>query len=187
MPLYRISVTKQLVLGSNRQRWDNVYRADVPDVDAAITVGELCWAAEANVTKEYVDMVRISAIQDSPLAAAGRSRSYSSPGIAVGDETLRLPLFNAVRVVLSDDVGRPDQKYLRLPLQEDDIANGVIGGPLMGELETAYANVLLLITSLRSSNGVSYTSAVPQSAIQMRQTGWHRRTRPGFRRGWVPV
>jgi hypothetical protein len=43
------------------------------------------------------------------------------------------------------------------------------------------------VLGIRGPNGEPLITAEVQTAIQMRQIGWHRRVRPGFKRGWVPV
>jgi len=87
---------------------------------------------------------------------------------------------------MQDGFGRPNLKYFRFPLQEDEVTNGVPTVTFLDDLQTTFLALLFAIDGLVSNRGHEFSdiSAVPLT--QMRQQGWHRRTRPGFHRGWVP-
>jgi len=185
MALYRVTLFKNMPDHPTVKPWSNVYYCNVADLDAAIDFGEVVMAAEADILKEYVQIYKISAVQPFPLHQPGASKQEALNGTVVGDFALMLPLFNAVRITFSDGVGRPSQKYFRCPLQEDEIEGGALIPSFIDDINANYSGVLLGVPNLVSNSGDSFTDIICQAPIQMRQVDWHRRTRPGFHRGWV--
>jgi len=90
-------------------------------------------------------------------------------------------------VTISNAVGRPELKYLRLGMNVENIENGVWSGEVVTAIQTNYATPLAGNLEYVGPSGEAHTGAVVSPNIQMRQLGWSRRTRPGFKRGWVPV
>jgi hypothetical protein len=99
-----------------------------------------------------------------------------------------LPLFCTYRLAFTDRVKKPEMKYLRRPGWSDQLtAGGAWSTEFLTEVVTLYANPLLDMPEFVGPSGERPTSVFIDPAVQNRQLGWHRRTRPGFRRGWVPV
>lgn len=187
MPRYIVSVRKGTFVGENVEAWTNRYHVDAADLESALDLGVSIANIEQAVYKDYVFMSRVTAIEDQADPPPGGSRLLTGSGDVTGDATLRLPTFNTVRITFSDGNGRPSQKYLRLPLEEGDIQNGTITTALNNALTTNYVGPLLSLSGLVSNSGDPFTEGDVIPAIQMRQTSWKRRSREGFRRGWVPV
>jgi hypothetical protein len=99
-----------------------------------------------------------------------------------------LPLLCCYRVSFSDRVAKPEQKYLRRPGWSDQLTAGASWTTTFTDfVNVQYAEPLLAMAEFVGPGGERpYTSQV-HGAVQNRQLGWHRRTRPGFRRGWVPA
>lgn len=187
MPFYKVTIYKHLIMDPT-EKWSNVYTVDSDGEDGALDIGNDIMALETAVHKDYVVFDKITARQDNPLAGSGRQRAVSGVvGEVTGTPSLRLPLFNAVRCIFSDLTGRPDQKYLRLPIEEGDQSGGFLEEAFKTDIDLNYTTPLVALTGVVSSDHDPYTGSFIQDAIQMRQLSWSRRTRPGFKRGWVPV
>lgn len=98
-----------------------------------------------------------------------------------------LPAWNVARVQFRTAVGlRPSTFYFRMGLTEDDVT----GQNFSAGVVTALDNFITAVTAhggFCAPSGAVFTSGGYDELMRMRQMGWHRRTRPGFRRGWVPV
>jgi len=186
MPIFRVAIYKQLDGLGDEHEWSNVYHVDAADQDAAVSLASDISIIEQDVHKDYVVFARSYVKEEGLGTPEGVTNNLIGNGQVTGDPTLRLPGFNTIRATFFDGVGRPDQKYLRLPLQEDDIVDGTINVTVNNLINLSYIGPLVSLAGLVSSDGVPYTGGNVYSAIQMRQTGWKRRTRPGFHRGWVP-
>lgn len=186
MPLYELSVSKRLTVGSDFKRWTNTYHADVPDLGSALAVAEAISIVEQKIHKDYVLFSYASAREAIENPPPGGIIALTGTGDIVGDPTIRLPNFNAVRVILADGNGRPSQKYLRLPLEEGEVTDGTLTAALINDVFLEYVTDLMAIPEIRSNSGNEFTSGSVHPAVQMRQQNWNRRTRAGFHRGWVP-
>lgn len=186
MALYRVTLFKRIPDHAEVKPWSNVYYTDVADLASALDSAETIADFEVTILKDYVEVFKVSAVQPELLHQPGSSKAVSYTGMVVGDFSLMLPLFNAVRIIMSDEVGRPSQKYFRCPLQEDEITSGTLTAPFIDDVNNNYCGPLLGYGNLRSNSGDEITDIRVQPSIQMRQVDWHRRTRPGFKRGWVP-
>lgn len=187
MPFYKGTVYKHLINDAT-EVWSNVYNLEAASEQDALSLCQEVALIEQAITKEYVVFTKIAVRLDSPLASAGRQAQLTGMvGSVPGSLTARLPLFNTVRCMFSDGIARPDQKYLRLPIEEGEQTGGYIDEPLRDLVQISYVAALNETNGVVSSNHVPYTGGTVQEAIQMRQLGWSRRARPGFRRGWVPV
>lgn len=188
MPLYLATIKKEFVTGTlDVKPWVNTYHIDAVDLAAALAVGGDILEIEKNVHWAIVRFTQLYARQVDFPGQEGRAQALNVFGDrAVGSNTF-LPSFCAVRVTFNDDIGRPDQKYLRLPLAEDSTENGQLDTAEFALLGAGYLLPMLSVGGVVSSNGVTYTGGAIQPNIQNRQRGWHRRTRVGYKRGWVPV
>lgn len=184
MALYKGTIYKQIP-ELNNERWVNVYHVEALGPSDALNSLESIANLEQQVYAADVNIYRLSV----QLASGGATalRSVNLDGVIEGSYANLIPLFNTVRVILGDEVERTESKYLRGVIYEDNVQGINISGELFTLVQNDYANGLLAILGLRGPNGEQIITATVQSMIQMRQLGWHRRTRPGFKRGWVPV
>jgi len=187
MARYRVTTYKHFFDHDGFKPWSNVYYLETSSLENALSGGVAIATVETHILKEYVKVFRVHAVQDATLHQAGGSQEVDLQGQVTGDFALMLPLFNTIRITFSDGVGRPSSKYFRCPLQEDEITSGALIGAFIDDINTNYCEDLLGIPGLVSNTGDDFTDIVCQPNVQMRQTDWHRRTRPGFKRGWVPV
>lgn len=183
MPLYRVTIYKQLT-ALNGEKWVNTYY--INDTSAALALDRADDIAdiEAALLPQAVSLYRLTA---KPMAGGDTEmRAISKVGEIDTDPVNLIPFFNTIRIVLTDNVGRVESKYLRACIAEANVEGFNISGELKDFAETNYLTPLLGILTLRGPNNEPITGGSVQSLIQMRQIGWHRRTRPGFHRGWVP-
>jgi len=184
---YLITIRKQFAADPVGTRpWSNSYHVTAANEEGALDVASGIVDIERDITFETVLFLDYSARQDSPLAGSGRKRALGLLGDRGAEGVDFLPLFNTVRCTMTDGVQRPDQKYLRLPLPENEQANGVLTPEAVAFYTDNYALPLMGYVGLVSSDGVGFTSAVIWPYVQMRQLRWKRRTRVGFHRGYVP-
>lgn len=184
MALFRITIHKRLD-ALNGEQWVNVYHIDALGPASALDAGQAVAGIEAAILPQACTIFRISAKAMPDGATA--LRAVSIQGDLDLDPVNLVPMFNTVRVILTDDVGRSESKYLRAVIFEANVSGFQISGELRDFINDNYAQPLIGVLGLRGPNGETIESASVQQLIQMRQLGWHRRTRPGFKRGWVPV
>lgn len=184
MPLYRGTITKELI--GTKEQWVNTYTISEVNSLEAIGVLQSILDAEASIHSDQVMFIRahVSNLAD---ASDVRSNAYQTPGeiVSAGLGGM-LPLFNTMRVVFSDGVKKPEQKYLRLPGYEANLENGAWSGELLIFVSINYVGPLLALVGFVGPSGEHPDFGAPQKAVQNRQLGWHRQSRPGFKRGWVP-
>lgn len=184
MALFKVTVTKRLDALDN-PTWTNVYNFDTLGVNTALDAGVAAGTLEMSCSPEAVHVTRITA---KPVAGGQVGiRSVDIGGELVIDPANLIPYFNTVRVILTDSVERSESKYLRSMIAEANVQGFQISGELKDFINDNYAQPLLGLLGLRGPNGELIVAATVQQKIQMRQNGWHRRTRPGYKRGWVPV
>lgn len=186
MPIYVVTLQKEFANQGVEQPWVNTYHVSAASEEDALDIGEQIQVIEAAVHWSNINFTRITARQDSPLAGSGRQRATSLLGARDATGESFLPSFNTIRVTFTDGVNRPDQKYLRPMINENEQSGGTLEGDMPGFMEASYVNAILALTGVVSSDGVPYTSGAVYPFVQMRQRSWHRRTRPGFHRGYVP-
>lgn len=110
----------------------------------------------------------------------------NSPGMreVTGDA---LPGWNAVRFQFTANIGtRVHVFYPRVGLTEDDVT----GQTLTSAVHTALTSVvsgILAGAAFCDKDGFLLEYGAVSTRVQMRQMGWRRRHKPGFKRGWVPV
>lgn len=185
--LYKIVIRKQFAtepVGSGV--WTNSYHVTAANEDGALDIAAGLVEIERDITFETVIFLDYSARQDSVLAGSGKKRVLGVLGQRGAEGVDFLPTFNTVRATLTDGVARPDQKYLRLPLPENEQANGSLTPEAVAFYTDNYITPLLAYVGLVSSDGVGFTSGAIWPYVQMRQRNWSRRARPGFHRGYVP-
>ena len=185
MPVCKVTVYKVLA-GATGETWTNVYNVNTFGPNDAAAIGETIQEQERNVCYDWVSFPKVSA----QLLTGGPSVTRATPGrsgLLVGNIANAIPLFNVARITLTDGQNRPELKYLRGCVEESGVAGFNFTTETYEYIRDNYANNLPGIVGLCGPAGEPITGVSVQLAIQMRQLGWHRRTRVGFKRGWVPV
>jgi hypothetical protein len=191
MPLFRLSIVKQYVgagdLDPNPFR--NVYTVEAADLAGAIAVGADILPLEQAIFKDLIHFLYMHA-KSPTLGTFGRSAFIDEFGtVAVPGDGELLPMWNVVRCNFPlVDAGRPEIKYLRLPLLETETVNGNLTLPTVAAINDNYAGPLAALPGFVSPTGAAHDAGQFSTSVQvgMRQQSWHRRTRPGFHRGYVP-
>lgn len=187
MAFYLGTIHKEFAAQPEITGWVNTYHLSASGEEEALDILQDIMLIEQAVHWSSIRFDRLAVRQDSPLAGSGRQRSVNIVGARDASGEDFLPSFCTVRVVFGDGVNRPDQKYLRLPINENEQTNGNLEAGLILSVNTDYVQPLIALSGVVSSSHVPYQTGGAQSIVQNRQRGWHRRTRPGFKRGWVAV
>ena len=188
MPVYSVTIEKTLSSGiSTGRRWSNVYHINEPTIVEAILHAPEIVDIEKTIYPDNVQIVRWS-LRDPAAPGTGQSNAVFVEGTrGVGTPDTQLPLFVSVLWKFLPATGRPSVKYLRLPLDESEITGGQVLSTLTDTISTSYAVPLMALPYLCDESGNSFIGYGFSVAATARQTGWHRRTRPGQKRGWVPA
>jgi hypothetical protein len=98
----------------------------------------------------------------------------------------RLPSWNTVKFQAQSSLGgRPSTFHLRCGLTEDDVTGQNLTSAMVTAVQS-FATALGLQSAMCKPDGARFEIYTFDSLVRNRQQGWHRRTRPGFHRGWVP-
>lgn len=186
MVLWLATIRCRLTDQPTTKPWSNVYHVESASVSGALLIADGITNAYINALKDYAEVFNVHVQVPNPLGSPGGSRTNITPGLKDGDPATMLPLFNTIRVSMTDGGGRPNLKYFRFPIEEPEMENGVPTSAYLDEINTTFLAPLITVSGLVSNRGEPFTSMTPIPIVQMRQQGWHRRTRPGFKRGWVP-
>lgn len=151
------------------------------------------WDKAAAIAGNYLDVLCPATIElvsvsiDNPDAVNGvQTRAVGTHGTrsVTGDA---LPGWNVIEFQASTSIGvRKHTWFPRVGLTEDDVDGQV----LTAGMQTIFDNFLTALEALNSfvdKDGELFTIFSASPNVRMRQMGWHRRTRPGFKRGWVAV
>ena len=186
MPLYDIRTYKHWEVGSS-ESWENVYTAQTIVVGDTAAVALDIIAAERAVSYDWVSFDGYDVVLHAGGPAVLRGLGYIGQGdldsAGLGGP---VPLFNTIRATFFNALGRPEQKYLRLGANADNLENGQWSGEFKDFVDENYTQVLVGNLEYVGPNGEAHTGATTHQPVQMRQLSWGRRTRPGFHRGWVP-
>ena len=165
--------------------WKNVYMIQANDVPTALAALDQIALAEQTILSENLNISTIAVYSVPKGAGFGvESVNYQGTRVVTGDQ---LPLWLTVRVdFTSGDASRPERKYLRLGLTEDDILGTQIEPALITTVQDNYATPLVGMLDYVGPHGEPHTASTVFAPVQMRQQGWHRRFRPGFHRAYVP-
>lgn len=185
MPNYIVTVRKRLT-ADLAVRWANTYRVVATGIsqalDRAYDIGQI----ERAIHWDNVDFFQLHAM---PVihGGDGLTSNISWEGsLTPADPDEQLPLFNTVKVSLIADIGRPAIKYLRLPLTESEVLGFDITTAKKAGVDEDYAGPLQLLGYITNHTGSVINGTVISNHVTARQLGWHRRTRVGMKRGWVP-
>ena len=182
--LIDLIIPKAATVGGIQATWTNKYRLQTTDLGTAQTLAAAIMAMETAITKDVVTIgpYRLDEVAGDGQVATGPAANFG--GVTAGAPLI--PLWNVVRVVFYDTAGRPEQKYLRLPLAEDEQDDGVLTEALTDLVQTEYADPLSGELEYVGPNAEAHSGAfrvVP--LVQMRQLHRKRASRPGFHRGWI--
>lgn len=185
--LFKASIVKGLTTDPRTDAdWSNVYTIEADGPEAAMATAGVLVNAEKDLHSEEVFFKRII-LRDPSKTFHGRTFELGGdPGVRTPG-TNPLPLWNVVRILGRDlDFSRPEVKYYRLPIYEEDHTGANLSGALLTLLGD-FTDELVLVSGLVGGHGETITSWTADETIKMRQTDWHRKSRPGFKRGYVPV
>lgn len=173
MALTRLQVFYQIGEGV---KWTNVYHMEASALPAAAAAFQNHMQAtllgmldpSARIVKTLV-----SSLADDTFVET----SIEEVGTHFGSGSL-LPLFNCVKVLIQTaGLGRPDVKFMKGFVGEDNSASGVIDPSALSDLVDAFNAMIGDMddngTTLESDEGDAWIVATGQPGIQMRQL--HRR------------
>jgi len=146
---------------------------------------QVAQALAGNVLTDTQNVHSVS-ITNSNVANGNQTRpvSYDGTRVATGSE---LPSWNTVKMSGTVSTGaRPSIWHIRMGLTEDDVTGQNLVAGVLTALDSL-ATDLLTIGAVCNPSGAQFTAFTFDELVRSRQQGWHRRTRPGFRRGWVAV
>lgn len=186
MPIYRGTIDKSLIAGG--ESWSNVYTLSALDAFNALEALTLIRGHERAVHYDTVSFDRLHVVNVVNKADQRTNNDGGGAGQLVSAGLGGpLPLFCTVRCLFSNATSKPEQKYLRPPGQEANLTLGRWDGEFTDFIMDNYVTPLLSIVEFTGPSGEAHLAGDVVSAVQNRQLGWHRRTRPGFKRGWVAV
>jgi hypothetical protein len=188
MALYKATIFKeQLLAGFVRGKWSNVYTITAGSLEDAAASMTTCRINEQNVSYDTVHFTH-GIVREAVLHGASKQVGFDTNGELVSTGLGGpLPLFCTVRVTFTDNLKKPEQKYLRLGANEANLSVGRWDGEFVSYVAANYAQIMIDLPTFVGPGGEHPTDYEVHAEVQNRQLGWHRRTRPGFRRGWVPV
>lgn len=178
MPQYRVQIFKSIGGG---KEWSNTYHIFADTLALGIPFIENIVEAETTVHKQNVDFIRARISTETPDDGVFATVPLNTQGQVLASSD-QLPLWNVVRVDFGVFGGRPSYKFLRLPLQESEQANGILTGGVTDTVQLFYANVLLALSNeaetgpvLVDESGNFFNSADVFPRVQMRQLSRRRR------------
>lgn len=181
-----VGTTHKQMIASPEIRWTNVYTLSSSNIVTALSDLGAIADREAIVMGETARVYKEHVIAQ--VGGSGYQQDVDKPGIqTVANPTELLPLWNTVKVVFFNNQGRPEIKYIKLPLYKDMIDGVTIQNSVQTAVQLDYAEDLVGMAAYVGPNGETHVGALVHDVIQMRQTDWHRRQRVGYKRGWVPV
>lgn len=158
-------------------------------VEAASTAA--AWARAENVAASLLGTVLPPAIVVTSIGVSNPdvvNGTLIIPQATPGERAvtgLVIPQWNVGVIKLAPALGeRMHTFYIRMGLTEDDIA----GQDLVTAASDALADLvtsLLAIGACCDKDGFTFAYGTQRNEVHMRQMSWRRRTRPGFKRGWV--
>jgi hypothetical protein len=186
MPLYRGTTFKRSI--TYGLKWSNVYTLLCATVTDALTTIQALRELERACSYDTVEFYAESVVN----VADRLDRRHHGTAVYTGALATTglggpLPLFLTNRIVYFDNVGKPEMKYMRFGAQRNNLSLGQWDGEWITFVTDTFADPLFGTLEFVGPAGNRPTGFEVEQLVQNRQLGWHRRTRPGFRRGWVPV
>lgn len=185
MGVYKLEVVKELVASPGGYNWRNVYHLNTPTIDDAYGVASLVVDYEVGLHSTDVQFLKYQ-VSDPSKVEAPRNNPLSNQGSRVAVGAI-IPPWNVVSVTFTNTAGgRPERKYYRVGLGEGDIVGSVLESAMRLTMISLTDVLVADVIALCSPDGNTITSGMVQAPIGMRQLHWHRKSRPGFHRGYVP-
>jgi len=151
------------------------------------------WDKAAAIAGNYLDVLCPATIELVSVSIDNRDAVNGVQTRAVGTHGTRvvtgdaLPGWNVASFQASTSIGvRKHTWYMRMGLTEGDVDGQVLSAATQGIIDD-FLTALQALNSFVDKDGELFTIYEAKPNVHMRQMGWHRRTRPGFKRGWVPV
>lgn len=182
MTLWTVDIKKR----RGQREWSNVYTVNAPSLAAATAVGQQIVPLEKAVHMNEVAFISMEVRPQILGAGGGTVVALSGNGTIIPGSDL-MPMFNTIRVRLQPAAGKPSQKYIRMPLEETRTTGDTIVAGTVGYVQANYADPLIDIPGVVDVDGQPFESATVIPLVQIRQLKRERRSRPGFKRGWVPA
>jgi len=184
MAQFEITTTK--FLGpADTIKWTNNYNTLAADILEAQDQADEIAALEALVLWDNV-AIRVIEVRQVGASTGSRRNVFIEGERADADPAVQLPLFNCVRVTLIAGAGRPSLKYFRPPLVEVEVTGFNLTTGFTDDFDTNFVAPLVGLGYVCNQAGNLITGYEVHQPVQMRQLGWHRRSRPGFHRGYIP-
>jgi hypothetical protein len=185
VPIFKGSIWKRITADSGSPGWRNVYWINAADAVAALsTVDQIALLEQKILGSNITIFAETAELPKNKNHYAKAAVDYVGM-VVVGDPPAGL--FNTLRVdVYATGKARPERKYLRLGLGIDYMTGANWLSTVVSDTATNYAVPLAAIAEYVAPDGTGHYEAIVQPVVQMRQTSWHRRFRPGFHRGYVP-
>lgn len=167
--------------------WSNVYRLEAATADVAMgflnSIRELEKAISFDVVEFFYNVIH----RDDPGGETLVDRDVSTGDLHLEFPGGFMPLFNCIRVDFYSEFGRPEVKYLRTPLAHSDVEGVNLSEDTLARVQDNYLDTMISFSAYVGPGDEAHTGGLVHQAVQMRQVNWHRRSRPGYKRGWVPV
>jgi hypothetical protein len=160
MALFRMLTRMAMRTSADAYTWSYVWYVEAADVEAAAVHGrDVVWPSLADAHKVYAFCYQIYASDLVP-----NTTNYTNLAVDPADQPGTIAasgqLYRAsttVRVELNIAGGRPSRKFHRVPLEEDDVTNGLtIATGIASDVSAAYA-ALLAASDIRDESGNTFS------------------------------
>jgi hypothetical protein len=186
MGIYKLEIVKSYVSAASQARWRNVYHLNTPTLGDAAGIASDVVAAESAITGDQIAFVQFRVSDPTKVEP---SKTVDLAGTS-GDQdfgTVLIPQWNVMDVTFEDTGGgRLERKYYRCGYTEAQIDGNKIESAVASAAQTIMDTLVSTVIAMCAPNGDTVTGANVHSLLGMRQLSWHRRTRPGFHRGYIP-
>jgi len=187
VPIYQAIVRMRDELQAIDQEYSfngHVTTAGTSD-DAWELANQIGEALAGTVLPDTVTVYSVS-VRNPDVINGFQTRLVNIPGTRVATGAT-LPNWNTVKLQGQVNSGaRPVTWHLRCGLTEDDVSGQNLSAGMAAAL-LALIGAFTILTGFCDKYGAAFVSFTPDELIRNRQQGWRRRTRPGYKRGWVPV
>jgi len=169
------------------EEWSNVYHCNATDLANARTTASAIVTAEQGLYGDGVTIYKYHLKEYLNPAAQAITEYISFVGTLapIGDV---LPNWNVARMDWNaPPATRSVRKYMRSTIDEDAVVGQLFASGYYDVL-TAFATAIAEEGSICNPDGVLIDPGDfrVDNRVAMRQTGWSRRSRPGFHRAYVP-
>lgn len=183
--LAKIKMRDSALIGDNDYSFNCHVQSSVSSDDAWSKAEDVADCLVGTLMPPNVTVYEISIINKDAVNGV-QNRPVSMPGTrtVTGDA---LPGWNTIKIQARASVGsRLHTWYPRMGLTENDVNGQLLTSATQGVIGDFF-NALNLTPLICDKVGSNLTNWGYTDHVQMRQLGWHRRHRVGFKRGWVPV